>query len=257
MGETTATTVFTMPSGVECEVREMTGKEQRLLTEQDGKKFAAKLNDVLRNIIVRVGNKTHLTDEDITTLLSEDRKCILWNARMFSVGEDKFTFEYKYIDKDRKEQVLPLEVDLNDEQPDKPYKKQWSSLETIEKKVLITLPRCGKKVQFTMLDGLGEGVGASTKKSELSSHTPIYMRCPVEFMPTQDGKTETPLKLNLDKLSLVDIEFLRSSIAEHEGKFHTELRFEHPEAELKGPSEKFVVTDLLGEMAFFFPSGRI
>lgn len=257
MNENVLTHVFTMPSGVECEVKEMTGKEQRILTEQDGKSFGVKLNEVLQSIIVRIGSKKVISTEDITNLLSEDRKCILWECRMFSVGEDVFKFRYNYIDKNKKEQVLEMDVDLNDKEPMKPYAEQYTELSEIKKDVFITLPRSKKKVRFKLLDGFGESIGASMKKSELSSHTPILMRQPVEFIKTNNGQSETPVKLNLDKLSLVDIEALRKAIYEAEGKFPTELKFEHPEADLKPSAEKYVVTDLLGEIAFFFPSGRI
>lgn len=251
------TKVFKMPSGVECEVKEMTGKEQRILTEQDGKKFGDKLNAVLLSVVVRIGSKKVVSEDDIKKLLSEDRKCILWECRMFSVGEDKFTFSYNYVDGNNKEQTMNLDVDLEDREPVKPYKTQYSELDEIEKDVFITLPRSGKKVRFTMLDGVGESIGALMNRKQLSSHTPIMMRRPVEFVKTNEGKTETPVKLNLDTLSLVDVEYLRKSIYENEGKFPTELKFEHPEADSKPVSERYVVTDLLGEVAFFFPSGRI
>lgn len=257
MNGNVATKVFTMPSGVECEVREMTGKEQRILTEQDGKKFSDKLNAVLLSVVVRIGSKMTVSEADIKKLLSEDRKCILWECRMFSVGEDKFTFEYNYVDRNGKEQTLKMDVDLSDREQTKPYKTQYTELDAIEKEVMLTLPRSGKKVRFTLLDGEGESMGASMNRKQLSSHTPILMRRPVEFIRTNGGKTETPIKLDLDRLSIVDIEYLRKAIYEHEGKFPTEMKFEHPEADYKPVSERYVVTDLLGEVAFFFPSGRI
>ena len=137
----------------------------------------------------------------------------------------------------------------------KPYKEQATSYAAINKKVELVLNKTGKKVQFTMLDGFGEKVGISTKKDERSSHTALMMRNQVEFRKTANDIV--PIKINLDSLPLSDIEQLRSAVKEHEGKVPTEIRFEHPESELKPPHEKYVVIDLLAQMAFFFPSEAI
>jgi hypothetical protein len=250
------THVITLPSGVECEHTELTGKEQRLLTEQKGKKMGEQLNDVILSIVKRLGDNHSITEQTIKDLLSEDRKAILWNARRVSVDGDKFQFKWDYVDTQKKQQKKDMEVDLVDESFGwKPYKQQVTDYSQLEKKVELTLKKTGKLVRFSLLDGNGEVIGAATKKDERSSHTAILMRNPVEFMK---GATETiPVRLNLDNLPLTDIEQLREAIKEHEGKVPTEIRFEHPDIEHKPQHEKYVVVDLLSQLAFFFPSEAI
>lgn len=244
-------TVFALPSGVECEVAELTGKEQRLLTEQKHKKFTEKLEDVLVSVLKRVGNNHTISEEFVKTMLSEDRKAVLWKARMISVEEPTFNFGWDYVDQNDKKQTHPLAVDLTVDYQWKPYYKQWKEYDEIDRQVTTTLPKTQKVITFTLLDGVGERAGNATKKDERSSHTPILMRNPTELI---EG---TPVKVNLDKLPLKDIEHLRKAIKEHEGKVPTEVRFEHPDAEYKAQHEKDVVLDLLGQLAFFFPSEAI
>ena len=47
---------FNLCSGPECEVKEMTGKHQRSLTEQEKKSHNDKLHEILEDLIVRVGS---------------------------------------------------------------------------------------------------------------------------------------------------------------------------------------------------------
>ena len=250
------TEVFTLPSGVECEITELSGKEQRLLTEQKHKKLGDNLNEVILSILVRLGSVKVFTIEDVKNLLSEDRKLILWKARRFAIDEAVFKFGWDYISRDSQKNIThPLEVELDADFEVKPYADQWDEYTAINKNVELVLTRTGKRVRFTMLDGNGEQSGALTKKDERSSHTPLLMRNPVEFMKTTGD--EIPVKINLDKLPLMDIEQLRTAIKNAEGKVPTELRFEHPEAEYMSQAEKMVVLDLLGQLAFFFPSGAI
>lgn len=254
---TETTHVFTLPSGVECEHTELTGKEQRLLTEQKGKKMGEQLNDVIESIVKRIGSNHTVTAETVKSLLSEDRKAILWQARRESVSGDEFMFNWDYIDTDKKQQNKTMKVALVDESfAWKPYLQQATEYEQINKHVEITLAKSGKVVRFTLLDGVGESVGSATKKDERSSHTAIYMRNPVEYMQGASEKN-IPVRLNLDKLPLTDIEQLRLAIKEHEGKVPTEIRFEHPDADYKLQHEKNVVIDLLSQLAFFFPSEAI
>jgi hypothetical protein len=125
----------------------------------------------------------------------------------------------------------------------------------IVKEYDVVLPRSGQRVRLKLLDGTGEMAASATKKSERSSHTPILVRNPRYFQKTENG--EVPIMLNLDNQSVLDIEFLRKTIREREGRVDTQIMFEHPEAETKVGAEKEVVIDVLGVMAFFFPSEAI
>jgi len=264
------TTTFKLPSGIECEVGEMTGLHQRLLTEQKGKKLGDNLNEMLASLLVRVGSTNGPFKVDfVQRMLSADRRTALAQARMFSVpdeepeeGEEKgkrnFNFTWKYMDHSGNEQELPKTVDLSEGFPIKPFPSQWNEYDHIERDVLVNLEGCGKTVKFSLLDGLGELILANTKKDERSSHTAILMRNPC-FM-TKTSNDTVPIRMgvrDLDNLSLRDIEKLRKAIKEAEGRIDTEIRFEHPDAERLPKHEKWVIVDLLDVLAFFFPSEAI
>lgn len=261
------THVFKLNSGVECEIKFLVGKHQRWLTEQDGVDFSTKLNKVLADVIIRVGSKKDIDVDFVTNMLSVDRKKALVELRQFSLDfEIEFDFNYEYISEIENEKKVepltldissgfnevPLKVLIDSEVVEAPY-KEYSDINT---KQTITLPKSGKKVTFSLLNGVGEKIAMKTPKKERSSHTAIMMRRPTEEHIGGKGDS-VQIQLNLDDLGLKDIEFLRASIKEAEGSIDTEYMFEHPEAELKPQEEKEVVIDLINTMAFFFPSQAI
>ena len=245
------TTTFKLPSGIECEVGEMTGLHQRLLTEQKNKKHGDNLNEMLASLLVRVGNNTGPFNQDfVRNMLSADRRAALAEARMFSVvdeeepvaagaeeeelpkGPRNFNFTWKYADSEGNEQSLDKVVDLSEVFPIHPYSTQWADYSQVKKHVEVVLKGCGKTVRFNLLDGTGEQIGSNTKREERSSHTAILMRNPC-FM-TKTSNDVVPVQVSsrdLDKLSLRDIEQLRGAIKANEGRIDTEIRFEHPEAD--------------------------
>lgn len=212
------------------------------------------------DVVVRIGDIHTITEDTLRSLLSADRKSILVNTRMFSLGEDnkEFAFKWKYLDKDSKEQQVEKVADLTDGFPTKPYPFQCSTYDEVnqKKEIEFTLPRSGEKCKITLLDGKGEEAGSLTKKKDRSSHTPIVMRNP-RILRESEGKNPIWIQADLDSMSLRDIEAIRKTIKDNEGQVDTEMMFEHPEAEYRSPAERNVVVDLLGEMAFFFPSEAI
>lgn len=255
---------FILPSGVECTIREMDGSHQRILTEQSKMNHGEKLNTILADIIVKVGSETKITTQFVSEMLACDKKAALVEARQFSVGEDSVQFTWTYIDSNGVQREHEEEVILPDGKF--PIKKlqtlnedgefvdvQYSEYADIKREIEITLPRSGKKVTFTLLDGKGEAIGIATKKSQRSSHTLLKMRRPTY----KDEETGTPILLDFDKMSIRDIEYLRQQIRAYEGDVDTTIIFEHPEAEFLPKNEQMVTEDLLGMVAFFFPSGVI
>lgn len=251
---------FNLCSGPKCTVKELTGKHQRMLTEQGKKSHSDRLNDVLKDVIVKIEGLPEITEDVLKEILSCDKKKILTEVRQFTLDfQPEFSFLFKYMDEEGNKQESPIEVTLNEgEFPFRSPKLADGSEMNFEsyqdvldaKKILITLPS-GLDVEFTMLDGRGELIGSSTKKSERSSHTLLKMRRPVKFHQ-KDGGSTVPVQVNMDTLSYKDIEALRTKIKEVEGEVDTEMMFEHPEQE--GRQE---VLDLIGTTAFFFPSEAI
>lgn len=253
------THTFKLPSGVEMEVKEMTGKHQRILTEQKNKKLGENLEIMLADLVVRVGSKTDITPEFIRKMLSCDRKKALTEVRQFSNDFDpKFEFAYEY-EADGRKLKHDLSIDLVEGFPFKPVlvsnelgeliPAHYSEYSEIEKYRFITLPKSGKKVRYNLLDGDGETLGMHTNEKDRSSHTPLKMCYPCEMIKTD--KDETPVSLDLDRLAIKDIEFLRKAIKTVNGQVDTEIMFYVPEK----PNP--VTIDVLGVMAFFFPSEAI
>ena len=257
--------IFKLPSGVEAEVTEMMAKHQRILTEQSNN-LGENLNDILLDVLVRLGGKKVITPEDVKNLLAPDRQQILTEVRKFTMEFDPiFQFNIDYIDENNKKQHYLIEHNFDTQggfpvDTVKQYNEKGEVVEAnfkeysdvINNKVIsITLPKSGKKVQWTMLDGVGESIGIKTKKAHRSSHTPIKMRRPVELYMTDKSKKPTPIQLNLDELSIKDIEYLRKSIYEIEGRVGTEVAYKHP------ITDEDTYIDVLGVVAFFFPSEHL
>jgi len=68
---------FELPSGLEIELREMTGAEEELLTNQRLIRTGDAVNQALKNCIVRLGDNDEPTVKDVLDLLSGDRLFIL------------------------------------------------------------------------------------------------------------------------------------------------------------------------------------
>ena len=267
-------------TGVSFVVKELTGKEQRLMTEQGDKKQGDSFLEMMESIVISIGSVQNPKKDFIKKLLSGDRKKILLEARKFSLigtdQENKFTFNYKYTNSKKTKEEHEFVVDLSNGCPETPYpifdpktgevqKDETgkplpvvcTEYDQVQKDVTITLPRSKKQVIFTLLDGFGEDIATLSKKKDKSSHTTLQMRNPRELYKKESSSEAIPIQLHLDSLSLVDIEYLRKAIKNVEGEVDTIVEFEHPEAEIKIGSEKTVRIDLVSQPAFFFPSGAI
>jgi len=264
MNENTHT--FTLTSGVEAEVKELTGKHQRLLTEQKNKTTGDNINEVLADVIVRIGSNKNIDKKFVEEMLSSDRKHLLTEVRQFTMDFDpNFSFTYEYTsERSGKKEKFTYDTDLSEGFPKKMLQVEgdgdaegelvdaaYKEYAEIQKQQRMILPKSKLEIQWNLLDGKAETKFQTLPKNKRSSHTAIEMRNPVKF----DG--ETPIKLNLDNLAIKDIEALRSRIKEVEGQVDTEIMFEHPEAEYKSRGNKDVIIDVTNELAFYFPSEAI
>ncbi len=262
--------IFKLPTGIECEVKEFTGKHQRLLTESSkGKTHSDRLIELLTDIIVRVGSVTDITDKFIRDMLACDTKKALVEARQFTLDfETEFVFTYKYTDSEGSKQELEMVIPINEGTfPFKPVQiidedgklsdAAYTEYSDVIKDVDIILPKSQSRLTFTHLDGNGEKIGVAVKKEHRSSHTILSMRAPKTYFKADKDKNETPMKANLDTMAFKDIEHLRKEIKRREGTVDTEIMFDHPEAETKSADEKEIIVDLISTVAFFFPSEAI
>lgn len=261
------THTFKLPSGVECEISEFRAKHQEMLTiGLNSKKFSDRLDEIIRDVVVRIGSNTNITPEVVKSLLACDKKKILIECRFFSLGFEPFEFNYEYKNEKGEKKQHRVVIDFGDEGfKTIPVKRvsengdivdaDYTELDQIEKDVEIILPRSQEKVRFTMLDGKGEQIMATINRKNISSSTPLEIRRPVKFHIDATGK-EIPIKLRLGDLSLADIEFLRKSIKQMEGDVDSSITFERPEDDDTGNTPE-ITLDVTQVTAFFFPSGAI
>jgi len=220
--------VFTTPSGIEVELREMTGAEESLLTNRRLMKDGEAVNQVLKNCIVRLGEKTEVTGNDVLDLLSGDRLYILVRLRQISFGED-MDLSLTCPNKDCGE-ITELQVGLE-------------ALEVTgygkNREFIFELPRSKKQVVFCLLDGHMEKRLASLK--EPSIHAAMLMR-----IKEIDGKA--PNKNSLEELPAFDLTALRQEMQRVDGGIDTTVNA------ICASCGTRIVTRLEAEPAFLFPN---
>lgn len=253
---------FKLPSGVDCEVVEMKGKHQMLLTKQSSKSMVENLNDMLLDLVVSLGGEP-VTRDIIESLLDCDRKKILVEVRQFSLDFEKtFELTYEFMDSNNKTVRKDLVLDVSGGFEVKPlmiydskkntYKEaQYKSYSEIERTVYLTLPKSGQKVSFKLLDGKLSNALSKIPKSKYSSNTILEARVAKYYEADSKGD-ERAFLLDPNKLGLRDIEFLRKVIKNVEGSVDTMVSFENPDT--NNMLEPTVSLDLMTHTAFFFPS---
>ncbi len=221
----------TLPSGLEAELREMTGAEESLLTNRRLMKDGEAVNQVLRNCLVRLGDKTEIAPKDVLDLLSGDRLFLLVRLRQISFG-DAVDLSLTCPAKDCGE-TTEVRVALDD-------------LEVtsygVEREFIFELPRTKKPVLFTLLDGHMEKRLASLKDPNL--HSAMLMR-----VKEIDGKA--PNKNSLAELPAFDLNALRAEMQRVDGGIDTSI---HTVCSSCGAR---IVTRLEAEPPFLFPNLRL
>ena len=250
----------TLLSGVTAEFKEFTGKHQEILSKNNKVPMNQRLDEILADIVVRVGSVHKPDITFIKSMLSADKKKLLVSARMESLDhEPTFNFDFEY-EENGETKKLPLEVPLltTDAEgnevvgfKESTYKFSFTEYSDVlsAKKVRVNLPKSGKVAEYTLLDGFGES-RIPKNEEDLSANTPLLMRnvCIIE---KKESGAEMPIQADLRALPIKDLEAIRASIRENEAKIDTEVRFTHP------ATGKPVVVDMLNTIAFFFPSQAI
>jgi hypothetical protein len=172
---------FTLPSGQEVELVELTGREEELLTNQRLIKTGDAINQVLLNCIKRIGENKSPTMEDILNLLSGERLFILVKLRQISLGD---TVEVELVCPACKETSF-VAVNL-EELPITPYPG--------EQEFTFKLPVSKKQVKFGYLNGHKEKQLASLKEPSLTSAMLARIISVDGNPPNKKVVTELPLR---------------------------------------------------------------
>lgn len=223
--------VFELPSGGEVELREMTGAEEELLTNQRLIRTGGAVNQVLKNGIVRLGDNDKPSIEDVLDLLSGDRLFILVKLRQISLG-DEVELELTCASP-ACGATNPVAIHI-DELEMTPYGK--------EREFAFVLPGSGRTVRFGYLDGHKEKRLAALKEPSISSAMLIRL---IEI----DGAA--PSKKLMNEMKLGDRSALRQEMLRVDAGIDTlvEVHCESCNAPLR--------TRLEAEPGFLFPGVRL
>jgi len=223
--------VFTLPSGTEVELREMTGAEEEILTNQRLIRSGDAINQVFMNCILRLGDKEDLALKDVLDLLSGDRLFILVKLREISLGD---------------------EVELDLVCPNAACRAQNPMLLSTEelevtpygeaKEFARTLPQSGALVRFRHLDGHMEKRLAALMEPSISS---------AMLMRIIDIDSSPPTKKAMNEMALRDRSFLRQEMLKADAGIDTTVETEC--ASCGTP----IRTRLEAEASFLFPGVRL
>lgn len=221
---------FTLPSGVEIELKEMTGIEEELLTNQRLIRYGDAINQVLRNCILRVGENTEPNMNDITSMLSGDRLFTLVRLRQISLG-DEVELELVCPNSTCRSKNQ-FTVNLND-LPVTPYSS--------EREFIFTLPSSGNKVRFTYLDGTMEKRLSQMQEPTISSAMLIRIL---------DIDGNPPSKKMLSDMSMKDRTALRGEMTRVDAGIDTSVIIPCDSCGME------IRTKLEAEASFLFPGVR-
>jgi len=225
---------FTMPSGQEVELRELTGVEESLITNRRLMQNGEGVDKVLFNCIVRIGDREALTQEDIMNLLSGDRMFVLVRLREISIGNEVELILTCPNANCGEEELVGVNIEELKVTPYGP-----------EREHTIKLPRSGETVRYRLLDGKMERRLSDLQRQDknMSIHAALLMR-----IIDVDGKP--PTKMTTAQMVSADLNALRHDIQRHEGGIDTQVRANCPVCGAK------IVTRLEAEPTFLFPEAR-
>ena len=223
--------VFELPSATEVELREMTGAEEELLTNQRLIRTGEAINQVLRNGIVRLGDNEEPSIQDVLDLLSGDRLFILVKLRQISLG-DEVELELACASP-ACGAVNPVTIHI-DELEVTPYGK--------EREFTFELPGSGRIVRFGYLDGHKEKRLAALKEPSISSALLIRL---IDI----DGPA--PSKKLMNEMTLGDRSALRQEMVRVDAGIDTTVEA-HCES-----CNALLRTRLEAESGFLFPGVRL
>jgi hypothetical protein len=221
---------FTLPTGLEAELREMTGAEEEILTNPRLIRSGEAINRVLENCVLRLGENEKPSAADMLDLLSGDRLFLLVKLRQISLG-DEVKLELVCPNTTCREVNV---VTINIEELEvTPY--------TAEREFSITLPGSKSTVRFRHLDGHMEKRLASLKEATISS---------AMMMRVVDVNGKPPSKKLIADLSLRDRNALREAMRESDGGIDTTVEVDCVACGTR------IRTRLEAEPGFLFPGVR-
>lgn len=213
------------------ELREMTGAEEELLTNQKLIRSGDAVNQVLRNCILRIGENEAVSMTDILDMLSGDRLFVLVKLRQISLG-DEVELELACSNaacRAKNQAVINL-----DDLSVTPYGE--------DREFTFALPASGKKVRFVYLDGHMEKRLAQMQEPSISAAMMIRIL---------DIDGSAPSKKALNEMSMRDRSALRQEMLRVEAGIDTAIELDCESCGTR------IRTRLEAEPSFLFPGVRL
>ncbi len=221
---------YELPSGPEIEIREMTGVEEEILTNQRLIRSGDAINQVLKNCVLRIGDNTEPDMNDVQAMLSGDRLFTLVKLRAISLGDgvELMLTCPNTVCRAKNHVVINL-----DDLAVTPY--------GLEREFAFALPVTGEKVRFCYLDGSKEKRLAQMKEPTISAAMMIRIL---------DIDGNAPSKKTLAEMSMRDRSALRQEMMRVDAGIDTNVitQCDACGAEIR--------TKLEAEPAFLFPGVR-
>lgn len=278
---------FTLPSGVEAEVRNFYGEDYDILTNPSYARNGSQFNKLAAAATVRIGNDNNITEEKVTNLLSNDRKALLLETRMHTMRHNPtFKFRYEWPLRNKKKDAQEYEVTFNSESfPMIPYlwvrekmhdEAQQNGQEEAshhpldfhfpvlyedyedmlsEHSTQRTVLDDGREIHWSVMNGRMEKMAREKLRQTRSPNMMITMRGAhqvgeMSAETTADGAgAAVKMPFNPAKEDVYDLEAIRTDIFHTEGEINTFVVIENQKE--AGEQQR---VDLLTTESFFFPS---
>ena len=222
---------FTLPSGAIAVIREMTGREEDILSSEKLMRQGRATEMVLQNVIVSLeGNKP--TDDDIQAMLSADREAALIFMRKLSYGA--------IVDSETTcancQKAFTVEVDLDQLEyfPLEDSTKLERQVRLSDNETIVTLRAMTGRDERRLFQTMQEG------KDLISSALLVNVK-------EVSGLRSNQIRPWIQGLRVRDRSILRKAIESRRFGYKTDFRCNCPNC---GAENQAVVTQLAG---FFFP----
>ena len=257
------TLTFTAPSGQTYTIREQNGQDEEILTNVADVKNIMNLTKFIQALIVGTSRKPNgrgLTVEEVLALPILDRYCIIFNARIFSLGNImEFTYNWTMSDgsvdklefeQDLNEFLLPYdrilakditEEELNDICDSKPHAIPMYPMPGQEKGIELTL-ESGKRIKFDLLDGNGERYAVKLTDEKTTRNAEFLAR---NLYLEVDGRWDRVQNFSL--FTRKEMAEMRKHVRAIDPVFQSLTDLTHP------TTGETIQYPLIGNSAFFFP----
>lgn len=243
---------FYVPSGYQYEIREQNGEDEEILSNPKDMRDLMNFTKFIQAIVVKTNftSNGRLTIQDALNIPVNDRYCILFQSRIFSLGDTvEFSYDWDNGKVDYEQEVSDLlfddyseekrssltEEDLNakpDAIPYYPEGKKFDFEYTLES---------GKRIRFHLLDGNGERRLITLPKEKQTRNSPLLCR---DLELYVDGKWEKVQNFSI--FTVRETHEIRKRVMEVDPTFEGAVDIENPET---GEKTRFPIITAPG---FFF-----